>query len=289
MKRFAINVTICLGSFAIGVAVASALTWLREVPNPPRSNVSQVKPESQPQAAIVTETVEPVREAVFAGGSLRIIPATVSLKNERLRYEVDVNYPQIVGSNAPHIRKLNQKIKRLVTKEYDGLQNPTKADLRYYREKWPEVFNDVYIDYDIVLASDSFLSIYFNGSSYGIGAAHAVQFSLVVNYDLGLKKEVGLSDIFNPRSDYMEFFAQYCTKELLKNPEGMFDNAIPPDSDYFKSWNITPAGIRFNFDACSVFACAYGEKQVEIPFAELKPFLGKPAWVKSVPPAIAGG
>ena len=276
MKRFAINVTICLGSFAIGVAVASALTWLTEVPNPPRLNIARVNPEPKPPPAVVTESSEPVREAVFAEGSLRIIPATVSLKNERLRYKVEVTYPQIVGSDAPHIRKLNQKIKRLVTKEYDGLENPTKADLRYYREKWPDVFNSVYIDYDIVLASDSFLSIYFNGSSYGIGAVHAVQFSLVVNYDLALQKEVGLSDIFKPRSDYMELFAQYCTKELLKNPEGMFGNALAPDSDLFKSWNITPAGIRFNFDACSVFACAYGEKQVEIPFADLTHILAPP-------------
>lgn len=274
MRRLAINVTICLVSFAVGVASASVLTWLRQpLPgDPPRVKVEQVK--DQPPSTVVPISEEPLNpEVVFAGGSLRIVPADVNLKSERLRYEIAVTYPQIVGSKASHIRKLNQKIKQLVNKEYEGLLNPTKADLRYYREKWPEVFNSVYINYEIPAASDSFLSIYFNGYSYGIGAAHAVQFSLVVNYDLALQKEVRLPDIFTSRSNYLDFISQYCTKELLKQPEGMFEDALPPDSAYFKSWNITRAGIRFNFDACSVFACAYGEKEVEIPFADLKKFL----------------
>lgn len=265
MKRLAINLTICLVSFAVGVGVASLLTWIRQP--------EQVKIQPLPTVVppVLEEPLNP--EVVFAGGSLRIVPADVSLKSERLRYEVGVTYPQIVGSNAPHIRKLNQRIKQLVTKEYEWLQNPTKADLRYYREKWPEVFNSVYINYEIPSASDSFLSIYFNGYSYGIGAAHGVQFSLVVNYDLALQKEVRLPDIFTSRSNYLDFISQYCTKELLKNPEGMFEDALTPDSAHFKSWNVTRDGIRFNFDACSVFACAYGEKEVEIPLADLKKFL----------------
>ena len=61
---------------------------------------------------------------------------------------------------------------------------PSKQDLRYYKIRPPEAFNSLYLDYEVILATDTFLSIYFEGYSYGRGAAHSVQYSFVVNYDL---------------------------------------------------------------------------------------------------------
>jgi hypothetical protein len=151
--------------------------------------------------------------------------------------------------------------------------SPTKTDLQYYREKWPEVFNSVDVDYEIRSATDSLLSIYFNGYSYGIGATHSVQFSLVVNYDLSLRKELELSDIFNPRSKYLEFISLYCFNRLSKESDFIFEEALAPRAENFESWNLTADGIRFNFDACRVFSCARGEQTVVIPFADLKQVL----------------
>jgi hypothetical protein len=215
----------------------------------------------------------PNREVVFGGGRLRIVPDVVQLKSERLRYEIDVSYPQIVGSEDLHIRKLNQHIKELATEQYQWPLNPAKADLRYYREKWPEAFNSVDLDYEIRLATDSFLSIYFIGYSYGIGAAHSVQYSFVINYDLVLRKQLKLSDLFKRHSKYLEFISHYCIDELSKRLKFMFEEALTPMAEHFASWNITRDGIRFDFDACRVFGCAGGEQAVEIPFTALEQLL----------------
>ena len=272
MKRVAINVTICLASFAVGVAVASVLTWIKQpvtMDQPVQVNVT-----GQPPPTVVPEPPTPSnREVVFAGGRLRIVPGQVELKDERLRYKINVTYPQIVGSEDLHIRKLNRRLKQLAIKDYDWALSPSDADLRYYREKWPDVFNTVAIDYEIRWATASFFSIYFEGYSYGIGAAHAVQYSFVMNYDFALRKEVKLSDIFTPRSKYMEFISRYCTNEFSKQSTLMFEEALIPKPANFASWNVTRDAIRFNFDECRVFGCASGEQKVEIPFAELKAFL----------------
>jgi hypothetical protein len=182
-----------------------------------------------------------------------------------------VTYPEIAGSNASHIRRLNKRIEQLVTTQYQLPLNPSKADLRYYESHWPEVFNSVYLDYEITLANDKVLSIYFNGDSYSIGAAHSAWHSFVLNYDLTLRRELKLSDLFKPRSKYLEFIAEYCATRLSARSSSSVE--LNPSPASFESWNITNDRIRFNFDACSVMACAGGSQSIEIPFADLKEFL----------------
>lgn len=274
MKRHYIKVVTYFATFTIGVAASSVLNPIKQkdIWDFPAVNA----PVQQPAVAIppsVVEIAEPRNpEIVFAGGRLRIVPREVNLKNERLRYEINITYPQIVGSEELHIRKLNRRLKQLATQD-DWPLSPSKADLRYYREKWPDVFNTIAVHYEVRWATESFLSIYFEGYSYGIGAAHAVQYSFVMNYDFALRKEVKLSDIFTPRSKYLEFISRYCTNDFSKQSTLMFEQELIPTPANFGSWNITDDAIRFNFDECSVFACASGEQEVEIPFTELKPFL----------------
>jgi hypothetical protein len=38
----------------------------------------------------------------------------------------------------------------------------------------------------------------------------------------------------------------------------------------YESWNIAKDGLRLNFDACKIDACAEGKEEVLISFAALK-------------------
>lgn len=277
MKRLGINASIFLASFAFGIAASSFLNQIQQAPTNISERSQTVIKDQQPSTVAPVPDATPNREAVFGRGRLRIVPDEVQLKSERLRYEIHVRYPQIIGSNEPHIRRLNQRIKDLATQQYQWPLSPSKSDLRYYREKWPDVFNKIDVDYEIRSAADSLLSIYFEGYSYGIGAAHSVQYSFVVNYDLTLQKELKLSDIFNSRSKYLEFISRYCHYQLSKQSEPIFEEALTPKARNFASWNVMHDSIRFNFDECSVFACASDKQTVDIPFADLKQLLNQAA------------
>jgi hypothetical protein len=268
MKRIGV------ASFTFGVAVFSFLNWNEY----PVSN--KQLPVNLPSVSVPPPVAPPDREVVFGEGRLRTVIHEVQLKNQRLQYSIDVSYPQILGSEDLHIRKLNQRIKELATEQYQWPLSPSRTDLRYYREKWPDAFNTVDVDYEVRSATDSFLSIYFVGYSYGIGAAHSVQSSFVMNYDLTLRKELKLSDIFHGRSNYLEYISRYCLNELSRKSEFLFMEALVPRARNFQSWNIEREGIRFNFDACTVFGCADGEQTVVIPFVDLKPLL-KPRALKT--------
>lgn len=217
----------------------------------------------------------PVPEIVFGGGKLKLVSEEVQLKSESLQYDLHVRYPQITGTDAPHIQRLNRRIKQLATREYQWMLDPPKKDLLYYRKTWPEAFNELSIDYEVTLATDSMLSIYFVAYSYGIGAGTSVQYSYTVNYDLVSHKELKLSELFARRSGYLEVISDYCIEQLEKHKYGewLFRGNLAPEAANFDSWNVMPSGIRFTFDACEAFACAVGEQNVEVPFSEIKSIL----------------
>lgn len=218
------------------------------------------------------------REEIPFGRGLRIVSKNVKLENERSRYKIDVDYPQIEGTKDAAILSLNRSIKDLVTKKYEWpLSPPTKKDLRYYA-KWPGVYNSVDVEYDVLLATDELLSIYLIAYHYGIGAAHSVHESFTVNYDFKSHRLLTLAGVFKPGAKHLQFISQRCIDQLSKkNPtvrtDPSFGGALSSRSKNFESWNMTQQGLRINFDACKIDGCAAGDLSVEIPFDELKPLL----------------
>jgi len=218
-----------------------------------------------------------LREELALNNGLRITRQNVEMENRDWRYKIDVDYPEIEGSNDPAIRSLNLEIKRLVRKTYSWpLNRPTKKDLTYYA-KWTDVYNSVDMEYDVVLANDELLSIYFVGYHYGIGAAHSVHKSFTINYDLKSHRTLTLGDLFQPGAKYLEVISRRCIDTLSKDDRYVKEQ---PQVDYllpkfknFGSWNVTGRGLRFNFDSCTVKSCAAGDLTVEIPFNELRGLL----------------
>ena len=275
MKQIAVRVASALLAFIFGMTAILVWRQVRRVESSPPPVIVAKPALAQPTATPI-ETAPPVpahdREVLFGGG-LKLVSNEVQVKNESLRYEIHVIYPQIEGTDALPIRKLNKHIEWLVTHDYQWMLKPTKEDLRYYKKgPHPEAFNSTYLDYEVVTANDSFLSIYFEGFSYGIGAGHSVQYSFVVNYDLAAKRLVKLADLFNPGSKYLEQISEYCIEQLSRAEFGEWlrKNELAPVGRNFESWNLTREGIRFNFDACKLAACASGKQSVEIPFSALK-------------------
>jgi hypothetical protein len=272
MKRIVIHVVISLLAFTCGIT-ASALLAGEQHPTENSPRPAEVVAINQTPEAAVTPT--PELEVVFGSRGLKLVPDEVRLTSERFHYEIKVIYPQVVGSDDLRIRQLNQRIKELVTAHYQWPLTITQEELRHSLEIHPEPTNTVDIIYDVSLATDSVLSIYFGEYSYGIGAAHAVQKSFVVNYDLRSKEELKLSDLFAPGSKYLQFISRYCREEFTEGGQGssLFYESLAPVSRNFESWNVTPTGIMFNFDQCTVFGCSAGQQAIEIPYSKLKSML----------------
>ena len=270
IKRAALNIAAILLAFTTGVAISTC--WKRVT----YRTVEVQEPRAELRVRPVAQLVTPVASESLFGGRLKIVPTLVQLKSESLRYDIDMRYPQFVGADERYVQKLNRRIETQAVDHYQWALHPSKENLIYYKRMHPEAFNSVDFDYEIVSATDSLISIYFNSYDYGIGAAHMVQSSFTINYALTSRKELKLSDVFDSNSKYLQFIADYCRDEVLSDGNArryLFRDTLTAQTDVFESWNITANGIRFNFDECKVTACAAADLKVEIPFSVLKPFL----------------
>lgn len=276
MKRFAASFVATVLAFTAGIVTASSWkSQANEQREPVTIKVSEpCAPVAPPPAARVTTTVtaSQPREIDFAQGRLKLVPEQVRLKSEINRHEVDVSYPQIVGSETASIRTINQHLKDAATKLYQWAI--VKRDLPSGAET-PALYNTVNFNYDVNLATDSYLSLSFFGFSYGNGDAYGVQRNFTLTYDLKSGKLLKLSDIFKPGSEYLEFISTYSINELSGGPFPLRMEALAPQAANFNNWHVTSNGITFAFEGCKIRNCASGDRNVSIPFSALKPFLNE--------------
>lgn len=278
MKRFAVSLIASLLAFTAGLVTASSWTSESEATVEPVT-VHVAEPcgpqPPQPPAPVQSFTVTPPREFEFGHNGLKLVPEQVQLKSERLGYDIDVSYPQILGTpytDETKIRKVNQHIKDAAVKLYQWPLNPT-GQMSLHDQARSGIRNTVNFTYQVGLATDSFLSVHFIGYSHNAGTNQQIQDSFTMNYDLSAGKHLKLSEIFKPRSKYLEFISRYCINELKQYERKLFLEKLAPAAENFNTWQITSNGITFNFHGCRVAHCAEGELTVQIPFAELKPML----------------
>src|SRR5262245_27652896 len=143
-RHFVVNLSSIVLTFVLGVASSLVHTTDKLITEePPHQTIAPAQishPETPPP---IVSKAAPVREGGIGKTHLRIVATNFQRKSEHLRYDVNVSYPQVVGSNAPYIRRLNKRIKDLASEEYRWMLTPSKTDLRNYRIKWPDVFNSL--------------------------------------------------------------------------------------------------------------------------------------------------
>ena len=284
MRSFTLNLAASILAFICGIV--TVVTWnhgtIEEIPE--RIVVENCPPATPPPPSSYPDVTQPkpFREIGIGATGLRLVSDEVRLRSEQLRYDVNLRYPQVLGSDDAHIRRLNQRIKEIATAKYQWMLTPSGA-LRDYDDRWTGVFNSFSMDYEVSLATDSLLSISFYGYSYAIGNPQATQENFTVNYDLLQQKELKLSDIFKRDSNYLEFLSRYCRTDVSQKYDSRYTiaGAFTPDPKNFENWRITRKGITFNFDGCKIAGCAAGDLDVEIPFYTLRDMLSPHNSLKS--------
>jgi len=274
MKRFAVSLIASILAFTAGIFTVSSwnsnkhrVSAERVIVNTPCPPAINVAPPVN-----VSGTVTPPRELEFAQGRMKVVSEQVKLSSERLRYNVDVSYPQIVGADTPAIRSINQYLSGEANRLYEWAVDPVKSGLPD-NEIGSSVYNTVNFTYEVNLATETFLSLNFRGYSYGRGNDFPEQRFFAVNYDLKSGKRLTLTDIFKPGSKYLQFIADYCTVEISRRPPPIMGGSIAPTTSNFGSWYITANGITFYFEPCKVMSCSEGEQTVQIPFDEVRELL----------------
>jgi hypothetical protein len=234
------------------------------------------KPNSDKKTAFSLHE-EPIE---FSSG-VEIVARQIKENNKKLKYEIDVQYPQLSGSGSPNYEKFNQTVRGLVTKKVAGF----KAEMAPSPDDPPpteleSLGSDLSVAYTVALARDDLISILLDVGSYSAGAAHPNSYSETVNFDLRNGKLLKLADLFQPGSKYLQTIAAYSINDLKKQgkqkgEESMLDDdwverGATPNAENYGSWTIGKKGLAITFDAYQVAAYAAGPQHVLVPYSALK-------------------
>ena len=220
------------------------------------------------------------QEPIEFGNGVEVIARQIKENNKKLKYEIDADYPQIIGSTDPNVEKFNQLARALVTKQVSSFRRQMSENAGEESPAGSEVGSDLGAGYTIALAKDDLISVQFDIGGYYAGAAHPNSYSDVINFDLRNGKQLKLSDLFKPDAKHLQALSAYCIQDLKKQSkqkggEGMLDDdwiqrGAGPDANNFRSWTITKNGLGVNFDSYQVGPYAAGPQYVLVPYSVLK-------------------
>jgi hypothetical protein len=220
-------------------------------------------------------------QAIEFSGNVEFVDKKIAENNKKLKYEIDVVYPQLTGAGPANIEKFNQLVRTLV--------NGKVADFK--KEMVPEsgeeatadsesTGSDFNIGYDIAMAKDDLISLDFSVGSYYAGAAHPNSYSESFNFDLKNGKTIKLAELFNPGSKYLQTISAFAIQDLKKQSKAQGDNSMldddwiqrgaGPDAKNYQSWTISKTGLGITFDAYQVGPYAAGPQKVTVPYSSLK-------------------
>ena len=221
-------------------------------------------------------------EPIEFSGGVEIVARQIKENNKKLKYEIDVQYPQLSGSGSPNYEKFNQTIRSLVTKKVAAF----KAEIAPSADDPPpteleSMGSNLSIAYTIALAKDDLISVLLDVGSYSAGAVHPNSYSEVVNFDLRNGKLLKLPDLFQPGSKHLQSIAAYCIADLKKQGKQKGEDSMledddwiqrgaGPDAENYGSWTIGKKGLGIVFDSYQVAAYAAGPQHVLVPYPALK-------------------
>jgi hypothetical protein len=206
------------------------------------------------------------------GAVIRFTPRLISEANRKQRYTIKARYPQALGAaRDARLIKLNEDLRKFVAKDVADF----KADFQAPEEPMGEMGSFYESAYEVNLAADELVSLAFGVSTYGEGAAHPNHSTMVFNYDLAAGRILSLSDLFQPKSNYLGMISSYAIAELKKKlgPEpdtDWIERGAGADAENYQNWNITRQGLKVTFDPYQVASYAEGEHVVIVPYSVLK-------------------
>ena len=142
--------------------------------------------------------------------------------------------------------------------------------------------NTLYITYKVVNSSNQIISVILTTTTNYYLMAHPSPSSQSINFDLKSGKPIVLSDLFLPKSNYLEALSDYCLAKLKTMPAvSVYSDrdwiriGSAPSAKNYSIWNISPNGLQITFDVYQVAAYVSGPQQVLVPYNALSSVINK--------------
>jgi hypothetical protein len=207
--------------------------------------------------------------------------------NEVVAYSFSADYALIGTPDPASDAEINLQISAFVTTLLQRFRDGARAGSAYkddIKKSGSGIYEDgMWISHSIGIFSPKLLSIKFDIGSYGAGAAHPNHSTRTLNFQLSPALEMTQSDIFRPRSNYLEILSAYCIADLSRQQPARWSdstsraewlrnhtdewiaNGASPKQRNFDRLLLRRNGIVVHFDPYQVGSYSEGAYEVVVP------------------------
>jgi hypothetical protein len=188
--------------------------------------------------------------------------------------EITASYPFFEDNkNSGLFNDVNYHIKDVLDPWIAEFMDSTSDVLQDMPADAPWIFQ-LQTDYAVEFYNGNILSLLFTDYAF-TGGAHGSTISSTYNYDLVNNKEINLSDIFKPGSDYLKFLSDYCFEDIKKqntqmgmdSMEDMIKSGVDPlMPENFARFALASDSLIIRFDQYQVGPGAAGSYNVRIGY-----------------------
>jgi len=192
-------------------------------------------------------------------------------------WEIDAAYPNIILAN----KKTAEDFNRLAKTKIMTYVNTFKK--MFTQDDNPDFTYDMSISYTVELLTNDLVSLLFQGREF-TGGAHGNAWSFTLNYDLKNNKKLELVDLFKRNSNFLSILSKESIRQILEQQGGeagheWVEGGASKHIENFKSWNMTPKGLKITFDPYQVASYAEGIFTTAIPYKAFSSILKKPFFI----------
>lgn len=218
-------------------------------------------------------------------------------KPGRPGHDISLDYPEFVSVQFPNVaRALTQFFQGKVANVLlDNRSKPWDQDPDLYPEPEDEFnlfhANGRWENFGIASATEHIVSVYFNGSFYGAGAAHSNEYHEGFNFSVidDQPYPFRLWDLFSDNRKAAEIISQECRKSLAReywnrsgmdiNSDEFWKDSFATNTDAtlsnFEIFTVADGKLTFYFAPYRVAAYSYGSFIVDVPLYDLRNVLNK--------------
>jgi hypothetical protein len=234
------------------------------------------------------------RPEAHLSGDVRIVPVEIKEYNERLRYELDISYPQIEQPRTAGERGFNRLARALVERDLRDFRAHCAKERKRPDGTERKGYYSFEAEYEVFYAAGETLSVMLTQHFY-TGYLNKDHFNVPLNYDLRRGRQLSLSDLFKPRAKFLEAIASHCLSEFeargqhygsgcgVGHDHQVREGAAPKAENY-DGWALARNGLLIAFDEYQVGPGCAGMIDVVVPYERLKDML-RPGL--KLPPASA--
>ncbi len=206
---------------------------------------------------------------------LTLVKQIQHIEDTKIHADLDVSFPLLNGKLTPTDKQFNQVVVNLMNTEmtrfkkdvveFNAMSLNGTTDIKLNSSLNLEYFTNL-----ITTKNNQLISIRFSLNEYMLGAAHPNQSYRVLNYNLSTGQPIQLSDLFNPKANYIKTLTNYSLKILSKRLNSSPEELRP--MMLFNNWNLRKDGLLISFDE---FPHAIEDQTVIIPYSVIKKIMAK--------------